>query len=74
MNTFGNNCDNNIFGANCGNIIFGAIANSANTPADYYQNNIVDNACEYLYLNSTETALYNNQLQNIHIHSGVRGA
>lgn len=72
-NTFGNYCSYNTFGVRCEYIIFGTGSDSTNTPASYYQNNIIDNGCGYLYLNTTEPTSYDKQAQNIHVHLGVTG-
>ena len=45
-------------------------SDSTNTPADYYINNTVDNYCGFLCLKNASGA---GQLQNIHIHSSVKG-
>ena len=68
-NTFGEECYYNTFGNSCYYITFGDSSSTIN----YCQYNIVDNGCSYLYINGNGTASYSNQLQNIHIHLGVKG-
>ena len=67
----GTRCSCNTFGNGCSYIVFGG---SSNYPSDYYQYNIIDNGCSYLCLYSNATGSYNYQLQNVHIHSGIKGA
>ena len=56
-------CTYNNFGCYCRNIAL----------EDYAQNNIFDNAVWYVELTSNSSASLRNQLQNIHIHSGIQG-
>ena len=41
---------------------------------NYYQCNIIDNGCQYLYIVGNGTASSSNYLQNVHIHLGVKGS
>ena len=87
-NTFGDSCSYNTFGEGCYNNKFG-IYNSRNTFGNYcYLNtfgnsssainycryNIIDSGCQNLYIVGNGAATSSNYLQNIHIHSGVKGS
>ena len=78
-NTFGNRCSNNTFGANCSiNILRNSCSynkfGDSSSATNYCRYNIIDNGCSYLYINSSGTASFSNQLQNIHIHLGITGS
>ena len=68
-NKYGNYCNNNTFGSGCKYITFGASVGK-----DYYINNIVDNGCQYLCIDTSGTTSYSNLVKNIHVHSGVVGS
>lgn len=59
-NTFGNSCSSSTFGNGCSYVVFGTRSGSTNTPASYYQNNIIDNGCSYLCLNANGSASASN--------------
>ena len=70
-NTFGSDCTNNTFGSDCDFNTFG----TSSSTITYCRYIILDNGCSGLYINSADTtASYSNQLQNVHIHAGVRDA
>lgn len=70
-NTFGNHCVYNTLGNSCSYITFG----DSSSAIYYCRNIIVDNGCNYLYINCVDTsASSSNYLQNVHVHSGVQGS
>jgi hypothetical protein len=81
-NTFGNRCTEIrtgsnatgcTFGAKCENVWLGAASNAL---INYVQYLIVDPGVRFVRITSSDdaNASVNNQLQNIHIHSGISGA
>ena len=80
-NTFGNRCVEIRFGSNvtgctfgtkCENVWLGAASNSL---INYVQYLIVDPGVSFVRITSSDdaNASANNQLQNVHIHSGIKG-
>ena len=67
---FGRECKANTIGTQCFGINFG----NSSSIKSYYQYILIDNGCYYLNLDTTAALSTMNFLQNIHIHSGIRGA
>lgn len=69
-NTFGRNCSFNKFNSGCASNTFGDSSSTINACVF----NELDNGCSFLYINeSSSTSSSSDELQNIHIHSGVSG-
>ena len=70
-NTFGNYCQYNTFGNYCISIRF--TSNTAPIKYHYYQYNHFGDGCKYIYLEGTETASSEAQVQNYNFAQGLQG-
>lgn len=87
--TFGNSCNCNAIGSNCSSIWLGDYCErnvfhdncswvsigTMGSPINYCRYNEIDNGAYSLQIICSDTsASYSNQLQYIHVHSGIKGA
>ncbi len=73
FNTFGSNCGRNTFDPECGYNIFGNNCFYNTLKGGNISNNIFDCGVVYVFLTSSSIGAYDNEIQNIHIHQGVKG-
>lgn len=67
FNTFGIMCNSNTLGNNCQYIKFG----NSSSVKSFYQNIIVENGNQYIYLETTQTTSDYNKIQNVKIALGM---